>query len=51
MDIEFLLNEIEKQANGILRDINECDKVFLQADHIKGLVMRLRIKLGYDNRK
>lgn len=46
MDTEQLLNEIEKMANGILRDINECDKVWLQADHIKGLVMRLRIKLG-----
>jgi hypothetical protein len=48
MDIEKLLSEIEKYANGILRDINECDKVFIQADHIKGLVMRLRIKLGIE---
>jgi len=48
MDIEFLLSAIEQQANGILRDINECDKVFLQADHIKGLVMRLRMKLGIE---
>lgn len=48
MDIEKLLSEIERQANGILRDINECDKIYIQADHIKGLVMRLRIKLGIE---
>ncbi|KKU58790.1 MAG: hypothetical protein UX83_C0011G0002 [Candidatus Wolfebacteria bacterium GW2011_GWE2_47_12] len=48
MDIKKLLSEIERQANGILRDINECDKVYIQADHIKGLVMRLRIKLGIE---
>ena len=49
MDIEKLLSEIEKYANGIIRDIDERDKVFLQADSIKGLVMRLRIKLGIGN--
>ena len=42
MDTEQLLNEIEKMANGIIRDINECDKVFLQASRINGLIKSIK---------
>ena len=39
------LDKIDKYANGIIQDKNEMDKVALQAQDIKHLVIRLKMEL------
>ena len=41
----YILKEIEKYVNGIIRDKNEMDKVGMQAESIKFLVSRLKMEL------
>ena len=44
-DLDYLKNwieQIEINAKGIQRDINEQDKVYLQSSEILGMTMRIR---------
>jgi hypothetical protein len=48
-DIVMMLNRILVNANGILRDINEQDKVYIQASSIVGLITFVQKMIGEIN--
>jgi hypothetical protein len=43
--VKELINKLESRCNSIVRDINECDKVYIHVSDIQGIINVLKHEL------